>query len=173
LDFVWNTVDAKKTIKNSTNIQINNDYHLAYKLEHDTIASLKSFNGLFALKNPHGEFFLKSDILKQIISTGCSHHHGANAHHSYEVAYDLKNATKGIRGLPLTLAFGGEYKVSDHATFKTKIEGKADWHHSFSWIHQFDKNLKFVWTDNINLTKLVTDPAHSNYNYGLMFQWNL
>lgn len=145
---------------------------MAYKLEHDT-AALKSFIGLFAVKNKHGDFFIKSDILKQIVTTGCSHSHKTNAKHSYEVSYDLKGATRGIRGLPLTLMFGGEYKINDFITFKTKVEGKADWHHNFSWIHQFNDNFKLVWTDNINLSKFVTDPAHSNYNYGLMFQFNL
>ena len=86
------------------------EYNLGYKLEHN-LESLKSLNVQAALRNSKGDFFLKADALKQIVTLGCHHNHGINAHHSYEVAYDVKGTTDGIYGQPVTLNWAGEYNI--------------------------------------------------------------
>jgi hypothetical protein len=91
---LWNNLDAKRLLKNSLNLHLQ-DYHLAYKLEHD-LNVVKSVVGLLALKNKQGDFFLKADVLKQHFTLGCNHSHNENAHHSVEVGYDHTKKTNGL-----------------------------------------------------------------------------
>lgn len=62
---------------------------------------------MLALKNEKGDFFLKSDCLKQLITLGCNHRHGLNAFHSVELGYDVKGKMAGMFGQPLSLLWAG------------------------------------------------------------------
>jgi hypothetical protein len=175
-DFVWNNVDTKKALKHSLNLQVKDQYNLGYKLEHD-LSKLKTLFAQVALKNDKGDFFLKSDILKQHVIVGCNHKHTKNgelkAWHSTELLYDLKGETKGIKDLPVTLYWAGEYPLNPFITVKAKLDVKKETTFHCSWIHQFDKCCRFIWSDNMNLNKLISDPAKVGYNFGVMFEYNL
>ena len=166
---MWNTLNANRTLKNSFALSFQ-DYHLGYKLEHD-LSKLKSLYGVLALKNEKGDFFLKSDLLKQQFSVGCNHIHGSGALHSIEVLYDHSKKTNGIMGQPLTLGFGGEYTLTPDITLKTKLNLKDEAKLATSWIHRFDKNLRFVFSDEFNLTKTIKEPTKTNYNFGLLLEY--
>lgn len=174
-DFVWNNVDTQRALKHSLNFHVKDQYHLGYKLEHD-LEKVKSFLGQLALKNNKGDFFLKADLLKQRFTAGCNHKHVCEERtswHSTELAYDLKNETKGIKGLPVTLLWAGEYPLNDFVTIKPKLDVRDEVIMHFSWIQKFDKNLKFVWSDNINLTNVFTSPSQSAYKFGASFEFKI
>lgn len=148
------------------------EYNLAYKIEHNT-KKFKSVLGLLALKNEKGDFFAKGDFLKQHFSVGCGHGHGPKSAHSYEVTYDHSKETKGIYGYPVTAGFAGSYGISDDIVLKTKLEFKDQVKLGFSWIHQFNKNLKFVYADELNVTNAIKNPAETNYNFGVLFEFKI
>jgi hypothetical protein len=78
---------------------VQDDWHVGYKLEHDVNANaLKSALGLIALKNQKGDFFFRSDILKQHFTLGCNHRHREFTWHSLEFTYDHKQKIDGIYG---------------------------------------------------------------------------
>lgn len=128
---------------------------------------------MLALKNTKGDFFLKADVLKQQFTFGCNHSHHANAYHSIEAVYDHGKSTQGIQGLPVSLNWAGEYNLSSDITLKTKLIAKKDVTVGFSWIHRFDKNLRFVFSDDFNLNNVVNEPAKTNYNFGLLLEWTI
>jgi hypothetical protein len=135
---------------------------------------LKSLFAVLALKNDKGDFFAKTDVLNKQVILGCNHKHdNGRALHSIEWLYDVKGEVKGIYDLPTTLLWAGEYNINDWIVWKTKLQLKKEVDFSFSWIHKLDKNLKMVWTDNINLSNLVNEPSKSVYTFGASFQWNL
>ena len=171
MDFNWNTVDAKRALKNSLNIAFN-EYHLGYKLEHDT-QKLKSLNAILALKNAKGDFFIRSDLLAKTVVFGCHHSHGPKAVHAIEALYDVEKKLVGIAGQPVSLIWSGQYKLSDDITFKTKFDVKKSVTLTASWIHQFSKNLRFVFTDNLDLTNAISEPAKTNYNFGALIEWTI
>lgn len=123
------------------------------------------------MKNEKGDFFLKSDLLKKHFSLGCNHIHGSGALHSIELLYDHTKETKGIMGQPLTLGFGGEYTLSSDITLKSKLNVTDEAKLANSWIHRFDKNLRFVFSDEFNLTKTIKEPSKTNYNFGLKLEY--
>jgi len=94
--------------------------------------------------------------------------HGSGAWHSVEATYDVNKQLKGILGQPVSLGFAGEYQLSNSVTLKTKIDAKEQIKLGFSWIHAFDKNLKFVYADEFNVTNAFKNPAKSNYNFGVL-----
>lgn len=56
---------GQAVLKPSLNTQIQDEYHVGFKLEHDfTAGALKSAFGVIALKNEKGDFFFKSELLK-------------------------------------------------------------------------------------------------------------
>lgn len=93
-------------MKHSLSVQIKDDFHLGYKLEHD-LEKMKKCEGVFAMKNEKGDFFLRSDCLKRQVTLGCHHkvHLDSSHWHSYDVTYDFseKPAIKGIMGHPVTI----------------------------------------------------------------------
>jgi hypothetical protein len=170
-DVVWNTLNADKLVKNSLNLQLK-DYNLAYKVEHNT-KKFKSALGLLALKNAKGDFFVRGDFLKQHVTLGCGHGHGPKSSHSVEVTYDHSNETKGVYGYPVTAGFAGVYGISDDIVLKTKLCFKDEVKLGFSWVHQFNKNLKFVYADELNVTNAVKNPSETNYNFGVLFEFKI
>lgn len=117
---------------------------------------------------------MKGDILKQQVTLGCNHtHQGSGARHSYEILYDHLKSVKGFYGLPFVVAWAGEYALSSDITLKTKADIREDITVGFSWIHRFDKNLRFVFSDNFSLTKTISEPANSAYNFGLLLEWTI
>ena len=87
--------------------------------------------------------------------------------------YDVNQKVQGILGQPATLGFAGQYGLTEAVTLKTKIDLKDQIKLAFSWIHNFDKNLKFVYADEFNLTNAFKEPAKSNYNFGVMLEYKL
>jgi len=161
-------------VKNSLNL-VFKDYHLGYKLEHN-LNALKSLNVQAALKNEKGDFFLKADALKQIITLGChhQHHHGEKtASHSYELGYDVKGVTEGIAGQPVTLNWAGEYDIGQGVTLKGKMNVAKQVLFTFSWIHAYNANLRFIFTDSLNMTALVSEPEKTNYDFGALLEWTI
>ncbi len=116
---------------------------------------------------------MKADVLKQILTFGCNHIHHNGARHSIEAVYDHGKTTSGIQGLPVSLNWAGEYSLSQDITLKTKLIAKKEVTVGFSWIHRFDKNLRFVFSDDFNLSKVVNEPTKSNYNFGLLLEWSI
>lgn len=110
------------------------EYHLGYKLEHD-LSGLKSLTALAALKNEKGDFFLRSDILKQHVVLGCHHRHGDKAVHAFEALYDVKKELNGIAGQPISLLWSGQYILNPSVTVKSKLDVKKSTTMTFSWVH--------------------------------------
>lgn len=171
MDFNWNTIDSKRLIKNSLNLAFN-EYHLGYKLEHDT-NKLKSLFALLALKNSKGDFFIKGDVLNKNVVLGCHHKHTDRAVHAIELLYNIEKTLEGPFGQPVALTWAGQYQLSDGVTLKTKFDAKKASTLSFSWVQQFSKNLRFVFTDNIDLTNVINEPARSNFNFGTLVEWTI
>ena len=143
------------------------------KMEHD-FDKLKTLVGVFAQKNAKGDFFLRNDFMNKLVSMGCHHSHSeGKAWHSYEVVYDLNKKLDGVHGYPLQLLWAGFYKINDWLSLKSKMDIKREVNFSFSWIQQFDKNCRFIWTDNFNMSKLCCEDRKCGYNYGAMFEWKL
>jgi len=141
-------------------------------LDHD-LNKVSALFALLALKNSKGDFFVKTDVLKQILTLGCNHIHGPRALHSYELSYDVQNKTKGIYGHPLTLLFAGDYTFNDNLVVKTKIEVKDEIKASTAWKQQVDPKLKLIFSDEINVTNLFKKPANTNYNFGVKFEYTV
>lgn len=134
---------------------------------------MKSLTVLAALKNEKGDFFIRSDVLKQHVVLGCHHRHGTKAVHAIEALYDVKKELKGIYGQPLSLLWSGQYVLSPNVTVKSKVDFKKQVTMTFSWVHQFSKNLRFVFTDNCDVTNLLSEPAKTNYNFGTLIEWTI
>ena len=140
-------------------------------MEHD-LAQLRSLYGVFVYKNESGDWFLKSDILNKQLSFGYNHNRFSDSsYHSIEMLYDLQGKVKGLSGLPMTLLYGGEFKIDPLLTLKCKLEAQKEILLSCSWIHRVNKNIKFVFSDEKNLTNMIHEPAKSNYNFGVMLEW--
>lgn len=103
------------------------------KLDHD-LNKVTNLLALIALKNEKGDFFLKTDILKQLVTLGCNHKHGAKARHSIEVSYDIKNETKGIFGQPVKALWAGQYQLDENVSFKTKFDFGKEIKTNTAWI---------------------------------------
>jgi len=129
---------------------------------------------LVALKNEKGDFFLRTDALHKKFTLGCNHKHNeGKARHSIEWLYDHSGATEGIKGQPTTIQWAGEYAINDWITWKTRLDLANETSFSFAWIHKIDKNLKIVWSDQINLTNLVYEPKKNVYSFGASFEWRI
>ncbi len=74
-------------LKQSTSVNFQ-DWHLGYKVEHDT-NKVKSLVAQLALKNEKGTFFGKFDVLTKQILLGCSHQYSSKCLHAFELAYSL------------------------------------------------------------------------------------
>ena len=134
---------------------------------------MKSAFGIIALKNAKGDFFFKAECLKHHLIFGCNHSHKANTWHSTEILYDLKNEIKGIRGLPLTFVWSGEYVLNPFSTMKYKLDVKNEALTSFSWTQRVNDNLRIIVSDHYNLTRLFTDPSKTNYNFGCLLEYTV
>jgi hypothetical protein len=136
-------------LKQSANLQFNNEYHLAWKLEHD-LEKLKSAYGIFAFKNDNADYYFKSDCLKRLLHFGV--HTRAADGYTIEALYDVNKELKGIYGQPLALPLARDCPISDSVIVKQKVTINDSIHLGLSWIHQYDKNIKFVFGDEFNLT---------------------
>ena len=87
--------------------------------------------------------------------------------------YDLKNQTEGIQGQPLTFLWTGEWIVNPFVNVKSKLDVKKDIVASFAWNQIVNLNLRLVISDHYNLTKLFTDPAKTNYNFGFLLEYSI
>jgi len=173
LDFVYNTND-KKELKNTLNIQVQDVYHVGLSFNHD-LNKTTQLVALLALKNLKGDFFVKTDLLKNLIVFGCNHIHGPRALHSVEVHYnyDTKNPPKAILGQPLELHWAGWYLLHENVQLKTKFNITNQIKATTSWIQQVDPKLKIIFADEFNITNLVQNPAKANYNFGVKFEYSL
>jgi len=74
-DHVWNN-KGKSNLKPSLNVQIQDEYHVGFKFEHDLAANaLKSAFGVIAWKTLSGDYWFKSECLKHHLILGCHHKH--------------------------------------------------------------------------------------------------
>jgi len=173
LGFVWNN-NGKKLIKKSANVQINDDFHLGYKLEHDLVQASK-VHVQAAYTGEHGYFFLEGDFDKKIYTLGTDHWHKEHKHrHSYEVEFDAKkDANEGIKGSPVALKWAGRYNLTDNITWKSKVAIRKDIVVENSWIQKVDERLHIVVSDTENLTNIIHDPKNSRINFGVKLTYTL
>ncbi len=87
--------------------------------------------------------------------------------------YDLKNKTEGIQGQPLTLLWTGEWIINPFVNLKTKVDVQKDVVASLAWNQIVNPSLRIVVSDHYNVTKLFTDPAKTNYNFGCLLEYSL
>jgi len=179
LDFIWNNkVANKKTLKGGLNFNYE-DYHFGGSADYDlTKVNTMQFLGL--LKNAKGDFFArfhsgndkatKQDFQK--VTLGCHHSHGTKAIHAIELSYYLQGFQNGLLGQPVWLRWVGQYKLTDDATVKTKLDLGDSYQFGFAWIHKFNQNLNVAFTHDINLNQVLKNKPAST-NFGVALQWNL
>jgi len=115
-----------------------------------------------------GDYFLRANLLKSLVTIGCSHSHkGGDDKHSYELTYDVKKVTEGIRGSPVTAKFGGSYKLTDTISLKTKLEAAKEVMWNLSWVQKVDDHLTITAGDACNLTNMISDPKNMHYNFSV------
>jgi hypothetical protein len=160
---------------NSVNAQIKDDYHLGYTLAHDT-KKLTKCEGVLALKDKRGDFFLKSECLKRVLTVGCHHTVGGDNDNlnAYEIIYDYaeKPELKGIKGYPIGARVAGTRKI-DNVVLKGKVEVDKDVKAYAAVTQKFNKNLKFVASEEINLTNMYEDASKHSYKFGVSVTWSI
>lgn len=173
MDFVWNSKDSTKLLRNSCNLQISNDYHLGYHLEHN-LTQLQSLLAQFVYKAPTGgDYFLKTNLINKYLILGCNHRLLDWSVHSCEVLYDLDNKLKGFGGFPLTISCAGLHEISPDVAIKTKVNFSDSIGFDFSWIQRFDKNIRFAFSHFFNVTNFLNEPAKTNFNFGAMLEYTI
>lgn len=50
------------------------------------------------MTNEKGDFFVKTDVMKNIVTLGCNHTHTPRAHHTIEVNYAMNDKTEKLLG---------------------------------------------------------------------------
>jgi len=109
--FLWDNA-GKKQLNLSTNFQIQDAYHVGFKLEHDT-NKFKSviLQGVHKVANSHDGFF-RYDTQKKHITVGCNHAL-KKGWGSSEITFDTTQTEVGIWGQPLTFKHVGEFAFTD------------------------------------------------------------
>ena len=125
-------MNTNRLLKNSLNVQIQNDYHLGYKLDHD-LAALKNLEVLAVLMNAKGNFFLAHLVTNKTVSLGCCHQHGPRAKHAIEWTYDMNKDAVGFLGQPIKLSWAGVYERNPFITWRFKTVLAKDAIFTFSW----------------------------------------
>lgn len=185
-DLCWNTQNANKTLKNSTNLHMD-DWSLGVKSEFKDLTKLSGLLGQIAFKNcDKGLYYAKYDLLNKTILLGTGFHCflWKGAKHAVQVEYDLNpGAKKGCCGKPITFRCGTEGKLTDDITLKTRLTCGSECHLATSWIQRFDAHSRFIWTDNINLCKMLCGgccptgegacKTSSPYHFGAVFEYSL
>jgi len=90
-----------------------------------------------------------------------------------ELVYDHSNELKGILGHPLALKWAGEYDLSSNLTLKTTWIAENEHVVGVSASHRLNKNFRFVFSDTFNLNNAIWKPTQSNYNFGVLLEFNL
>jgi hypothetical protein len=129
------------------------------------------------MKNDKGDFFLKSDCLKRVVTLGCHHKVGGDDSHrfAYEAIYDFaeKAELKGIRGTPFALIAATTKQMESNITFKGKVEITEEIKAHAFVSQKFNKNLKFNASEEINLSSMYADASKHNYKFGLSATWSM
>lgn len=161
---IWSTLDFNTNskqemhVKPTVNVQIENDYHLGVKADHDT-KKLCSAQGHFVIQHEHGDCFLRADTKdgKHKVTAGCNLFCGDafplwNAMH---FTYDVSKETKGIAGHPVTASYAGQYKVNDSMTAKAHIEAGDSINMKSNFSHKVNENVTMTISDQYDLKALL------------------
>jgi hypothetical protein len=71
--------------------------------------------------------FVRADLQKHFLSLGHLHQHNENCTHAVEVTYDAADGAKGLKGLPIGVKYGADYKLSDSTHLKTHLHAAEHW----------------------------------------------
>ena len=84
---------------------------------HDT-KELKNglFQAIYAPLSKSGLYWLRSDIITKDLSIGFDNKWDDITGQTWELVYNWGGATDGIKGSPVSLRHGGDYKPSDATT---------------------------------------------------------
>lgn len=132
---------GESKLKASVNCAHEGEHHLGVYFEHD----MKDFKRLWAQaawtpKDKNHSNFVRADLHKHFVSIGHLHKHGSNATHAVEVTYDAADGAKGLRGLPIGVKAGAEYKLSDATHLKTHLHAAEHWGTSVKVEHKVDEH---------------------------------
>lgn len=100
----------------SQNLQYEKDFHCAWKTVVDVNnKSLKECYGLLAWNNSgHGNFYFRSNCMKNLVGLGWSHNLKELGTHTTEAQWDFKDKKAALFGLPLTWRHGAFYKLGNN-----------------------------------------------------------
>lgn len=92
------------------NLVFDKDYHLATQVHVNKDFAVDSAYAYGAMVGPHGNYYVRSQLMKWFVGAGTWLKDGSGNHHSVEVQYDAKDNTEGMFGQPLFLRYGGKFK---------------------------------------------------------------
>lgn len=160
------------TLKMSTNVNFEKDYHLGAAVEHDTKDLKKCDVGLMK-KEDGNKYWIGYNVKSPLVRVGCAVHYAdKNFTHVYEARYDHANkADKQFMSQPIRVAAGGQYVLSDASTMVYGMEmGKAsNW--QMKWAHKLDKNWKVSINQHFDCNRL--ESKQNNYDLGFDIAYTL
>jgi hypothetical protein len=124
-------------VKFGLNFAHENEHHLGVFFEHD----MKDFKKLWAQaawtpKDAQHRNFVRADLHKHFVSAGHHHKHSDSCAHAVEVTYDAADGAKGLKGLPIGVKLGADYKLSDATHLKTHVHAAEHWGTSIKVEHK-------------------------------------
>jgi len=126
-------------VKASVNVAHENEHHVGAYFEHD----MKDFKKLWAQvgwtpKDSKNKSFVRADLHKHFVSIGHLHNHSDSCQHGVEVTYDAADGAKGLKGLPIGVKVGAEYKLSSATNLKTHVHAAENWGACIKVDHKVD-----------------------------------
>jgi hypothetical protein len=170
----WNTADNQRGIKGSTNINYEK-YNLGAKYDYDlTKGQVKSINGqIFVRQAQDTAFWATYDVNDQHASVGAEYRVCDYGTHGFDVVFDTTQKLKGFFGQPLTVNWAGQYQMSEAALFKFKLALQNEWVMGWSWAHRVNKQVKLTFSQNLNISHVLSGSGKNPYDFGAALQWDL
>lgn len=131
-EFEFSTNQAKEhALSYSTNAAFQN-YRAAWRMNYSVSGKkLSDAYGYLALLNhSSGNYYFRSNCLNRFIGFGWF-----DGQRSAEVQYDVDRKAKGIRGQPVFIRYGRDYKAADGSKFNYKFNIGSASYMTMKWDH--------------------------------------
>lgn len=164
---------AEWIVRSKTNVQYETEYSVGAHVEHDTKDFTKiRGQAVCSPKDCDSTFWLRGDLKREFVGTGCDNKLKEGIFHSWEGLYCWTEGFKGVMGYPVKLLGGVHYDLG--TTSKLTAHGEVGENYMFrsGATHNVDKN----WTVGINqrfdsarIGKKDVDP----YDFGFSLTYKL
>lgn len=161
----------KKNVTYSQNLQIENDYHLAWKVKSDLSAVNEAYATL-AMIGANGNYYLRANIMSKLYGAGTwmKNDYGT---HNIDVQYDMTEGKKGgLMDMPLFLRYANKQAIGP-VDYRFAVLLGQNYLYKDTIDFKVSEKLKLGITSAYDLKEVLTNPKDAKIKLGAAAEFKI